>query len=180
MINLIPPLAKKKIVIEYWVRTISIWLWLAGTALFLIAILFIPLNIYIINQESYLSATYNSNKTEQTNHQKNLAQLTKANQQAQILLTTKSEYTMSELLLVLFGAIGNEVKLDEISLNQMIDPVLVVSGVATDRQSLVQLRDTLEAEENFLTVDLPISNLIKEQDIPFSITAKLATSSKKI
>lgn len=180
MINLIPPLAKKKIVIEYWVRTISMWSWLAGTALFLIAILFIPLNIYIINQESYLIATHNSNKTEQTNHQKNLAQLTKANQQAQILLTTKSEYTMSELLLVLFGAIGNEVKLDEISLNQMTDPVLVVSGVATDRQSLVQLRDTLEAEENFLTVDLPISNLIKERDIPFSITAKLATSTKKI
>jgi len=180
MINLIPPAAKKKVVAEYWLRTASLWGFLVGSALFLIATLFIPLNLYVANQEEYLAAILNTNQAEQVNQQQNTALLTRANQQATILLSSKQEYTMVELLPLLRAMGGDAIVFGEIALTQIKDPVLTVNGTAINRLALVQFRDSLEAQTNFLKVDLPISNLIKESDVPFLITITLATTTPQV
>jgi Mg2+ and Co2+ transporter CorA len=176
MINLIPPVAKKRVVTEYWARTISLWAFLGGTALLLMATLFVPLNIYVINQETYLATILANNESVQNNHEDNVALLVRANQQAALLLQTKREYTTHEILPLLAELAGEMIELEEVTINQTKDPVLFVNGIAETRQSLVEFRDELEKYEDFLTVVLPIGNLIKDSEAPFSITITLATS----
>lgn len=180
MINLIPPAAKKKVVTEYWVRAVSLWGLLGGTAVLVVTTLFVPLNIYIFNQEQYLTTILSSNQAAQDNQTKNTTLLTQANQQAQILLSADAGYLLSALLPVLSETAGENIKLEDISLTQTNSPVLVVSGQATSRQTLVAWRDVLETEESFLTVNLPIGNLIKDRDVPFTITITLATSTPAV
>ncbi len=180
MINLIPPPAKKKVVTEYWTRTISLWAFLGGTALLLIATLFIPLNIYVTNQETYLATLLAGREADKSNHEQNSALLTHANEQAALLLQEKHEYSFHELLPLLESIAESKVELEGVTLNQDKDPVLSVGGIALTRQTLVAFRDELEKQADFLTVDLPISNLIEESDVEFNIKITLATSTPAI
>jgi len=180
MINLIPPSAKKRVVIEYWVRTISLWGFLGGSALLLMSTLFVPLNIYVTNQESYLATVLESNKIEQNNHQQNSAVLVQANKQAKFLLEDHREYALHVLLPILQGIADGKVLLKSVSLNQAKTPVLMLGGTAITRQSLVDFRDELEGQSDFLIVDLPISNLIADSDVNFTIRINLATSTAAI
>jgi len=180
MINLIPTPAKKRVVTEYWVRTISLWAFLGGTALLLTSTLFIPINIYVTNQEDYLQTLLASNESEKNNHEQSSALLLKANNQSALLGQTNKAYTALQLLPLLQGVAIDRVELEEITINQTKDPLLTIAGMAMTRQSLVEFRDELEKQENFLTVDLPISNLIEEKDVPFVINVTLATSTASI
>jgi hypothetical protein len=180
MINLIPPTAKKQIVAEYWVRVVSLGGFLVGSACLFSAALFIPINIYIVSQERYLSLSLSANQAEQANQIENTALLSRANQQAILLLQTKPEYTTASLLPRLQVIGGNTVILNEIALSQAPAPLLTVSGVAVTRQALVDYRDTLEAVEEYVRVDLPISNLIKDRNVPFTITITLATTTPAV
>jgi hypothetical protein len=180
MINLIPTAAKKRVVIEYWVRTISAWAFLGGTALLLMASLFIPLNLYVINQETYLATLLANNESAKDDHEEHNAVLLRANGQAVFLLQDKREYTAYELLPRILEVARGKVALEEMSLSQVKDPVLSIGGTATTRQSLVDFRDELEKQIDFLTVDLPINNLIEESDVTFSIRITLATSTPAI
>lgn len=176
MINLIPPTAKKRVVTEYWVRTVSLWAFLGGTALFLIATLFIPINIYVVNQESYLSRVLESGEAEQTMYQQNTELLVRANAQAALLTTAQREYTLYDVLPQLQTIADTGIKLQKVQINQTADPILSIMGVAQSRQALVSFRDALEQNKDFLVVDLPIGNLIKDSDVAFTITVTLATS----
>lgn len=176
MINLIPTTAKKQVIIEYWVRTISAWAFLGGTALLLMVSLFIPLNIHVTGQERYFSSLLAESESEQTSYKEKSNLLQKANQQAALLLQVKEEYTLYELLPRLWEYAGEGVELEEVSINQVSSPTVSVGGTAQTRQSLVAFRDALERQEDFVAVELPISNLIKESDVPFVILIQVATS----
>lgn len=180
MINLIPTAAKKRVVMEYWVRTISSWAFLGGTALLLIATLSIPINIYVLNQEMYLAKLLEINESKKVDYEHNNALLLKANLQSHYLIQKNFDYTTRELLELLQESAEDFVSIEEVTISQLKDPVLVIGGVAHTRQSLVQFRDRLENEENFLSINLPINNLIKEIEVPFSITIPLATSTKTL
>lgn len=52
------------------------------------------------------------------------------------------------------------------------DEIFVVSGVASDRDSLLVFNKALSAAGIFKTVELPISNFTKEANIDFSIILK--------
>ena len=47
---------------------------------------------------------------------------------------------------------------------------LQISGVAQSRDDLVVLRRSLERQSRFTNVALPVSNLAKNQDIPFTVS----------
>jgi hypothetical protein len=49
-----------------------------------------------------------------------------------------------------------------------------VEGKSSDRANLLSFRDALTQKKEFTTVDLPISSLVKETDLSFSINIKLA------
>lgn len=49
-----------------------------------------------------------------------------------------------------------------------------VSGVSGDRQSLIAFSDKLRAESLFVGVEVPVSSLTREKNLPFSIKIKLS------
>ena len=57
--------------------------------------------------------------------------------------------------------------------NKEIAPVSL-TGIARDRKTLASFRDRLLAEEQIVSVDLPISNLASDSDIQFIITVVLS------
>lgn len=46
---------------------------------------------------------------------------------------------------------------------------LVISGIAADREALVAFDEALKASKSFLNVDVPVSSLTKERNLPFSM-----------
>ena len=47
--------------------------------------------------------------------------------------------------------------------------LLILSGIARDRESLLSFVKELKTDQLFTKVDLPVSNFTKEKDVPFSI-----------
>lgn len=50
-----------------------------------------------------------------------------------------------------------------------IGTVILISGLANDRESLVLFSKLLEESKMFSTVEVPVSNLTKEKNLPFSV-----------
>lgn len=47
---------------------------------------------------------------------------------------------------------------------------IVVSGIASDREALVSFASDLKSSNKFGSVDVPVSSLTRDKDLPFSIT----------
>ncbi len=57
--------------------------------------------------------------------------------------------------------------------NQIEQPVIVLQGKAADRESLTAFGKSLEERVEFASVELPVSNFVKESNITFSMTVTL-------
>ena len=87
----------------------------------------------------------------------------------------------SELIRLVIADAPEQVKLKSLSfsLKGDLEKLLVFSGTADDRESLVEFSRRLENESVFSSVDLPISNLNKSRDIDFSMTATIKQNKPK-
>lgn len=175
MINLIPPGAKKGIIIEYWVRVVSVWMILWSLALFAGAATLLPPYVLINSQvkEHEASAEEASQKVA---FYKNVSEdLVEASQQAKLIVDEENLPRFSAYLLLLDQLQGEGIQINTVKLARdkaNISPI-VVGGMAADRQALASFRDRLLANESIAEVELPISNLARDKDILFSVTIKL-------
>jgi len=51
---------------------------------------------------------------------------------------------------------------------------IVVQGTASRREDLVALKQAIEAHELFASAEVPLADLAKEREVPFTITITLA------
>lgn len=58
--------------------------------------------------------------------------------------------------------------------------ILLVNGIASDRQALIDFENRINSSGSFSEVTLPISNLAKNKDINFQIKFSLASSSPSV
>lgn len=58
-------------------------------------------------------------------------------------------------------------------------PTLVIQGSASDRAALLSFKETLSQKKEFGAVDLPISSLVKETNLSFSINISMAPAVQK-
>lgn len=84
---------------------------------------------------------------------------------------TKEKPRHSSLITDLDHAAGEEVVITHFNFDSKNK--LILSGVATTRDSLSAFRDRLEGHEAFKSVELPLSSLVKDADVPFSMTITL-------
>jgi hypothetical protein len=74
------------------------------------------------------------------------------------------------------GHLPQEVHLNSILLsrnqnyNKKVGTVILVSGMAADRESLVSFSTLLKKSNSFSAVDVPVSSLTKNKDLPFSMS----------
>jgi hypothetical protein len=175
MINLIPPQAKKSLMIEYWVRVASTWLILWSITLIVSTIILLPTYVLIGTQVSVYKTSAEEASLKVASYKDVSRSLVNASQRARILVDESGLADISEFITLIEGLQGSEVELSQINLNRIengFDP-MIVSGTAADRQALASFRDRLLAEEKISSVDLPISNLARDKDIQFTITVNL-------
>lgn len=181
MINLIPPAAKKSITREYWKRTITVWLWLFCVAFIMLAVFLLPTYVMLLTEINNLSEEASVEVDAVATYDKSITELKKANAEALLLLGQKSTTTPSVLITKLVAYAGNGVTLNSFQLKSLnAGGEISVSGLASSRQTLANFRDVVAADENFRSVNLPISNLIKDKDLLFTMTMELATTTLNI
>jgi len=87
-----------------------------------------------------------------------------------------SRQPMSFILAKLFYRIPEGVSLSSITINRGTEKgTILISGIASTRDTLVSFSKALEGEAFFKKVELPVSNFTKGKNVPFSmsITASL-------
>lgn len=178
MINLIPSVAKRSLLIEYWVRVISAWLILWSISLFVSTLMLYPAYVLISSQVSVYEASAREASQKVASYENVSVSLVRSSQQARSIMDELSIPVFSENITLFEGLQGTGIQLSKLGLSRNDDgiaPVFLV-GVADDRQSLASFRDRLLAEEQVTAVDLPIANLARDKDIQFTITVTLKNS----
>lgn len=182
MINLIPQKAKKRLLLEYWVRVSSVWLLLWGAALFAAAAVIFPAYVLISTQTSVLEASSAAISEKVASYESVTEQLELANQLARSVLEEASAPLLSEYVLLFQELQGEAIQVTRITVG--LDEAGVaparIEGLADDRQSLASYRDRLMDSDQVATVNLPISNLAQDKDIPFSVTVELVANEVSI
>ena len=178
MINLIPPAARKNIIKEYWVRVVTVWLFLAGTVSLIILFLLLPTYVLIGMQNNLLKQDVATASLKSHSYDVSATVLLNANRQAQLLVDTREVTPFSLYTNKLEKLAGTKVTIQEMRFSRLesLAGTIQISGVSNTRQNLADFRDAIEADQNFSTVDLPISSLVKDRDLLFSMEIVLATT----
>lgn len=171
MANLIPLKARKRVRVEYWMRSISVWMLLVGTALLMVLALQIPAYVLVNNQISILNSWYQ--EVDEDNQQFKVSEnIIRKTNRLNVLLGEQNEQPLfGAVVAEVEAAAGNEVVVQDFSLERKDGMLtgLVVSGEAATRSSLANFKDALEDSPMFESAVLPLSNLAKDADIPFRI-----------
>ncbi len=179
MINLIPPSAKKSITFEYWKRVTAVWLCLFSTALIILLVFLLPTHIILRSQIAYLEDTVSAGASRVSNYDISATELVEANSQARMLLENAATNTPSDFITSLTQYAGSNVALNNFQFVKLTSlPTITLAGLANSRQDLAKFRDAVAADARFAVVDLPISNLIKDKNLLFSMEITLATSTR--
>lgn len=172
MINLIPPHARKRVVVEYWLRAVSVWALLFGITSALLTVSTIPLHVSIDSQrEAYsLRSEEAMDSTEKLVASQTVIKQT--NEVARMLASSADPERFSAYINELEKLTNEDVQINEIRLERTKELAvgdISVVGFATTREALAAFRTRIEANEWFESVELPFSNLAKDEDVLFSI-----------
>lgn len=179
MTNLIPPDAKRAVVIEYWIRVITVWFVLIGFALIAIAVLKIPTYVLVESQLRAFSGEYEKAINDSEQFEKAQEAITEANEIAELLTNSTDTVDLSSLITILDELSGTEVVINNFKFTKTDGEISAISvkGMAATRQSLATFSEDIEQQPLFSEAELPISNLAKDRDIGFSIDITPATES---
>lgn len=177
MINLIPPSAKKSIAIEYWKRVITVWLYLGSVAAVILTVFLLPTHVALRSEISTLKDQVSAGVERVASFDTSATELISATNQAKILLDNKSTTTPAVLIEAFKIYAGNSVQINNFQFSKFETAgTITLAGVARSRQDLALFRDTVTSDTRFASVNLPISNLIKDKDLLFSMNIVLATT----
>lgn len=87
--------------------------------------------------------------------------------------TIQKNYSQKSILIEFLSQnIKSDISISNLSLNKN-NNTLSLTGFSGSRQSLLDLKEVLENADNFSSVNFPISNLLKKNDINFDISAQI-------
>ncbi len=178
MINLIPAEAKKHLLKEYWTRSVTVWFFLWAFAMVLGAALLAPSYVLLNLQINAYGASAQKADEKNANFEAVAKDLKNSSEIAAMMSERLKRPSMTEYLTLLRGFESSDVSVSRISLDRDSDIVseITVSGTADSRQALADYRNRMLDSELIDSVDLPISNLAKDKQIPFELTITLVKS----
>lgn len=178
MINFLPPEAKIAVKHEYRMRAISIWMLSLATATTVGVLLLLPTYVWLKGEREALATEV---------IQSNSATGTEAYVTARTALM-KAQTLAVQLKLVSPGPTASEV-LREIQKGQTSaittsgfsyeyngtsTPQVAIHGIAETREALAAFSAALERNPMFVRAEVPVSDLAKDRDLPFTLTLTLA------
>ena len=172
MINLLPPSGKKRVIIDYWIRVVSIFFTLVGISFLFIGALLLPTYFYLSFQAHALDVSELNLSDDVMSFQELEDEINIANDISNLLTKTQTYIEASQVIEEIKAFAGERIFVSNISIEKKDGQIIAVkvNGAADDRNALVQFRDNAEASEFFSEVDLPLSNLAQDRDIPFSLS----------
>lgn len=184
MTNLIPPSARTQVKREYWIRVVSVWFLLLGFACITVILLNIPVYVLVKNQQQIYQAQYEEASTSMQSSEASEEAITDSLTIAKLLSAVERKQSFSSVIAELETLAGTTVAITQYSLQQTDGTInsVTITGEATSRLALSLFKTRLENTPAFATAKLPLSNLAKDKDIPFSITITPAsdTTAKKV
>ncbi len=171
MVNLLPEVAKQQIVTEYHVRVLSVWLALLTAAFIVLTALLAPVGLLVELQLRAYGETFARVSADNTTYAEAEAAVVAANTLARELDRVDTFATLWDVVLLVNTLASEAITIESVSLARTDGVVesMTVTGVADTRATLAEFRDAIEANERFVSADLPLSNLAKDRDITFSI-----------
>lgn len=178
MTNVLPPHAKKQIVIEYWTRMVSAWVVVWSLCLLLGAALLWPTYV-LLNGKTAAYQNAADQATERTDEFATLGrELVASTQQAEYLVRLKDRQTLSSVMSDVWQVANQKpVSITSLSLAKA-DGTLVtfrIEGVADDRLALADFRTSLLELPYVADVELPLSDLAENRDIEFGLQITLTS-----
>ncbi len=172
MINLVPTNARKIVVTEYWIRVVSVWLFIVSVVSLMIMLLISPVYVLVTTSAKAYALTASEAAEKVAEYDLSVGALIKANVLAQKTFDLREVERFSSVISSLELLHGKDISIEsfEFGRKDMTLAPVQVTGRATTRQALANFRDVLLSQSNVTDVFLPISNLAKDKDIQFSIS----------
>lgn len=179
MINLIPPEGHKKARREYLARVVSALNLLFGGVALCLAVALFPTYILISTQTNVLSvemgedATSATARTDAENEVKRIQKVTtqlrnaSSTHKATALISQVELFAPKEIIFKNIGVDNGKGGAGK----------LQIQGIAPTREALAGFKSKLESSDLFSKVEIPIADLARDKDLPFSLT--ITTSKPK-
>lgn len=172
MANLLPPFARKQLVREYWVRVLTIVLFVLAFTLGMVTIMFIPTYVHITAEVTAMESTIRDAEAEQMRTEEAQAEIQSTNRLVQLLHSSRSARLFTYYYEALEEVAGTEVAINQFTVARQegeIDAVQI-QAVARTRQSLIDFLGILQDHDEFGRVDVPIADLAQSENINFRVS----------
>lgn len=181
MINLIPPQARKSIILEYWLRVVSVWAILFTVVGLIVGTLLLPSYTLLRSQFETLEEQTASLSAEDKTLSEAEAIIRDTNAFASELQKGNPNLNLGTLINAVNEAAVDGITFRTYSVERAGTEVheIKIQGVASSRSSLAALKTALEENALFETAAVPISDLVRDIDLPFAITVTLSEPSNE-
>ncbi len=192
MINLLPTAEKYVIRKEYHLRVVTVCFAMFSFVLVVMVLSYLPTYLAVVSRHETFLAEMQNDKTQgrmsqmkemeaviqETNKKIDLLKIGASNPDVpgiflKILESKTAGLTLTGFSYDFGGYVAQKGKEEAVPIS------ISVQGRSSDRAALIAFKDALVQQKEFKTVDLPISSLVKETDLSFSIRILMALSDKK-
>ncbi len=178
MINLLPPQGKSLTVREYWVRVLSVWGFLLSAVCVLSTFFFAPSYVLVQLQIRGTNESVQVEDDSQTEYKTKEDVIRKTNVLIEQLSTSKESSSISEIMEEIVDRAGTDIFIEnfDFTFAEQNPTKATIQGMAENRNQLAEFKRTLEDSGRLEAVTLPISDLAREKDLPFTITVNITPS----
>lgn len=189
MIDFLPASEKYTLRKEYRLRVFSVFLGMVSMVLTLLILSYVPTYVAVSSQyNDSLAVSQSPEATERMSQIKEVETvIVETNKKIDILLGGGSpSLSVSPVFLGVLDSRIPGISVTHLSYTQggvvsrkgkeeKLPSLFTLDGRSVDRKTLLAFKDNLAQKKEFSTIDLPISSLVKETDLTFSIKISLAT-----
>lgn len=172
MINLLPEKFKKELLTDYRLRIFVVFSLLLSFVLFIGLVMMVVFYFVLMIRSESLDNFLTGSDSDYANLVNMERQLSLDSKRVDLVMASADNYfspsiVMKDVLSVVTSGISiSNIRVESIGRNEL---QIAVNGLASTRSELIALIENLRSKSNIISVDSPVSNLIRETDSVFSI-----------
>lgn len=173
--NLLPPKEKEALRQSLKTRSLALGMFLVAVAFLAGSIMLLPSYFLALGNFYRVSSEDSSLTIHDESQVKALLNLPQEIGDKLGLVASSERLPTTDYISAIVESLPQDVKLDSLSFarghsrEEENGTLVSVSGEASSREALMLFSNALKESGRFLSVDVPVSNLAKDKDLPFSI-----------
>jgi len=176
MINLLPPRGKKVMHREYWFRVGTVTALLMAVAFAVGFVFLVPTYVLVRSQSEALLMEVGTLPDMRSKEESAEMLVKETNALATELNRVPYEQKLSDVLASVDRVVGTGISISRVVASRTENGVagIDLTGNAASREALISFRDALEEDPLFARADVPISDLVRSEGLPFTMSITLA------